>query len=171
MERWLHERLTGLRYFLVGSGAIGCEMLKNWALMGVGTGADGRITVTDMDTIERSNLNRQFLFRPADLDQPKSEVAARAVQAMNPGLHIEPLTTRVGADTEATFNDDFFDSLHGVCNALDNVEARLYMDSQCVYYRKSLLESGTLGTKGNTQVVIPHVTESYGSSRHADCGW
>lgn len=41
----------------------------------------------------------------------------------------------------------------------------LYMDQRCVFYRKPLLESGTLGTKGNTQVVIPNVTESYGSSQ------
>ena len=39
------------------------------------------------------------------------------------------------------------------------------MDQRCVLYQKPLLESGTLGTKGNTQVVIPHLTESYGSSR------
>ena len=49
-------------------------------------------------------------------------------------------------------------------NALDNLEARKYVDSKCVYYCKSLLESGTLGTKGNVQVVLPHVTESYASS-------
>ena len=41
----------------------------------------------------------------------------------------------------------------------------LYMDQRCVYYRKPLLESGTLGTKGNIQVVLPNVTESYGSSQ------
>ena len=57
------------------------------------------------------------------------------------------------------------ESLTGVANALDNVDARLYMDRRCVYYRLPLLESGTLGTMGNTQVVIPGVTESYGSSR------
>eukprot|EP00004_Rigifila_ramosa_P010671 TRINITY_DN2261_c0_g1_i2.p2 TRINITY_DN2261_c0_g1~~TRINITY_DN2261_c0_g1_i2.p2 ORF type:complete len:494 (+),score=135.88 TRINITY_DN2261_c0_g1_i2:1767-3248(+) len=59
----------------------------------------------------------------------------------------------------------FFDNLDGVCNALDNVDARLYVDSRCVYYRKPLLESGTLGTKANVQVIVPHLTESYGSSR------
>jgi molybdopterin/thiamine biosynthesis adenylyltransferase len=53
----------------------------------------------------------------------------------------------------------------GVANALDNIEARTYMDRRCVYYRLPLLESGTLGTKGNTQVVIPDVTESYSSTR------
>ena len=50
----------------IGAGAIGCEMLKNWALMGIATG-QGKVTVTDMDVIETSNLSRQFLFRPKDV--------------------------------------------------------------------------------------------------------
>ena len=66
------EKLGDLNYFLVGAGAIGCEMLKNWALMGVGCGPKGLIHVTDMDRIEKSNLNRQFLFRPWDV-QVKSQ--------------------------------------------------------------------------------------------------
>ena len=49
--------------------------------------------------------------------------------------------------------------------AIVTVTAGMYMDRRCVYYSKSLLESGTLGTKGNVQVVIPHVTESYSSSQ------
>lgn len=60
--------LQNLRYFLVGAGALGCEMLKNWAMMGLGTGERGQIFVTDMDHIEKSNLNRQFLFRSADVE-------------------------------------------------------------------------------------------------------
>ena len=61
-----------MKYFLVGAGAIGCEMLKNWAMVGLGCGEGGKITITDMDTIEKSNLNRQFLFRPHDVQKPKS---------------------------------------------------------------------------------------------------
>jgi ubiquitin-activating enzyme E1 len=118
-----------------------------------------------MDTIEKSNLNRQFLFRSTDLDQLKSKTAALAVAKMNPDINIEAYSIRVGAETEGTFNEQFYNSLFGVCNALDNIEARMYMDAQCVFYKKSLLESGTLGTKGNTQVVVPHLTESYASSR------
>ena len=60
-------RFDCLLLFKVGSGAIGCEMLKNWAMMGVGTGQMGKVIVTDMDMIEKSNLNRQFLFRPQDI--------------------------------------------------------------------------------------------------------
>ncbi|KAK9356439.1 hypothetical protein V1505DRAFT_369969 [Lipomyces doorenjongii] len=162
-----HEQICNIREFLVGSGAIGCEMLKNWALMGLGTGPRGKIVVTDMDSIEKSNLNRQFLFRPHDVGKQKSEVAARAVVAMNPELagHIESKQEKVGTDTENVFDDDFWNGLDGVTNALDNVDARTYMDRRCVFYRKPLLESGTLGTKGNTQVVYPGLTESYSSSQ------
>lgn len=72
---------------------------------------------------------------------------------------------RVGPETEHIYNDKFFEGIDVVTNALDNVDARRYMDRRCVYYRKPLLESGTLGTKGNTQVVLPHLTESYSSSQ------
>eukprot|EP01116_Phalansterium_solitarium_P005095 TRINITY_DN1640_c0_g1_i4.p1 TRINITY_DN1640_c0_g1~~TRINITY_DN1640_c0_g1_i4.p1 ORF type:complete len:1025 (+),score=498.95 TRINITY_DN1640_c0_g1_i4:192-3266(+) len=161
----LQDKIRNLNLFLVGAGAIGCEVLKIFALMGVGTGANGQIQVTDMDTIEKSNLSRQFLFRTKDIEKLKSETAAAAVQQMNPDVRVKAYSSRVGAETENFFNQKFYEALDGVCNALDNVEARMYMDSQCVFYKKFLLESGTLGTKGNTQVVVPFLTESYASSR------
>ncbi|CAG5128343.1 unnamed protein product [Candidula unifasciata] len=157
--------LQNLRYFLVGAGALGCEMLKNWAMMGLGSGERGQVFITDMDHIEKSNLNRQFLFRPSDVDKPKSSTAARAAREMNPSIKIDAREDRVGPDTENVFTDQFFEGLDGVANALDNIDARMYMDRRCVYYCKPLLESGTLGTKGNVQVVIPHLTESYSSSQ------
>lgn len=161
------KAISNLKVFLVGAGAIGCEMLKNWAMMGLGSGPDGSIIVTDMDSIEKSNLNRQFLFRPKDVGGNKSEIAARAVQAMNPHLKgkIESKLDKVGADTEHIFDDAFWGKLDLVTNALDNVDARTYVDRRCIFYKKPLLESGTLGTKGNTQVVIPNLTESYSSSQ------
>uniref|UniRef100_A0A8C5HJQ2 E1 ubiquitin-activating enzyme n=1 Tax=Gouania willdenowi TaxID=441366 RepID=A0A8C5HJQ2_GOUWI len=160
----LQDLLGKQRYFLVGAGAIGCELLKNFAMMGLASG-DGEVIVTDMDTIEKSNLNRQFLFRPSDVTKMKSDTAAAAVKQMNPHIRITGHQNRVGPDTERVYDDDFFESLDGVANALDNVDARMYMDRRCVYYRKPLLESGTLGTKGNVQVVIPFLTESYSSSQ------
>lgn len=162
-----HEKLTNVSQFLVGSGAIGCEMLKNWSMMGLASGPKGSIQVTDMDTIEKSNLNRQFLFRSKDVGNFKADTAALAVSEMNPDLKnkIKAHQNRVGIETEDVYGDDFFESLDGVTNALDNVVARQYMDRRCVYYNKPLLESGTLGTKANTQVVIPNLTESYSSSQ------
>ena len=159
------QKMIKQKYFVVGAGAIGCELLKNFAMVGLGASQEGKIIVTDMDHIERSNLNRQFLFRSYDVGKAKSIAASKAIKAMNPQMNTEAQENRVGADTEDIYTDDFFGSLDGVANALDNVEARTYMDRRCVFYRLPLLESGTLGTKGNTQVVIPDLTESYSSSQ------
>jgi ubiquitin-activating enzyme E1 len=159
------DRMRAQKWFMVGAGAIGCELLKNFAMLGVGASEDGLVCITDMDTIEKSNLNRQFLFRSWHVGKLKSECAAESATAMNPHMNIRHLADRVGADTEHIFDDAFFGGLDGVANALDNVEARQYMDRRCVLYNKPLLESGTLGTKGNTQVVLPGMTESYSSSQ------
>ena len=76
----MQEKICQLNYFLIGAGAIGCEMLKNWALMGVGCGPNGHVHVTDMDRIEKSNLSRQFLFRSKDIGEFKSTSAANAAK-------------------------------------------------------------------------------------------
>lgn len=161
----MQQKISDLQYFIVGAGAIGCEMLKNWALMGVGCGEKGHVYVTDMDRIEKSNLSRQFLFRNSDINSFKSSTAAAAVKIMNPRINITAFQEKAASDTEHLFGDDFYDKLSGVCTALDNVEARLYVDQRCLFYRLPMLESGTLGTKGNTQVVVPHLTENYGATR------
>ena len=161
----LQAHIGALNYFIVGAGAIGCEMLKNWALMGVGSAEGGHVTVTDMDCIEKSNLNRQFLFRPGDVKQLKSQCAARAVVAMNPSMRVTALDLRVGSETETVFNDAFYSNLNAVCTALDNVDARLYVDQRCLFYQLPMMESGTEGPKGNTQIVVPRATENYGASR------
>ena len=158
------ERLKNLKVFLCGSGALGCELLKNFAMMGIGTGPSGKVIVTDMDLIERSNLNRQFLFRENDVGKAKSEVAAQSCKKMNDEMNIIAHRNRIGPETEDVYNDEFFQHIDIVVNALDNIEARKYVDARCVLFRKPLLESGTLGTKGNTQVILPQLTESYSSS-------
>lgn len=161
----LQKKLEDAEVFVVGSGALGCEFLKNLALMGVSCGSQGKLTITDDDVIEKSNLSRQFLFRDWNIGQSKSTVAAAAAVAMNPRLHIEALQNRASTETENVFDDNFWENLNVVINALDNVNARLYIDQRCVYFQKPLLESGTLGAKCNTQMVIPHLTENYGASR------
>ncbi|RHN56596.1 putative ubiquitin/SUMO-activating enzyme E1, ubiquitin-activating enzyme E1 [Medicago truncatula] len=161
----LQKKFEDAKVFVVGSGALGCEFLKNLALMGVSCGGQGKLTVTDDDVIEKSNLSRQFLFRDWNIGQAKSTVAASAAASINPQLNIEALQNRVSSETENVFHDTFWENLSIVINALDNVNARLYVDQRCLYFQKPLLESGTLGAKCNTQMVIPHLTENYGASR------
>ena len=161
-------RASNQRVFLVGCGALGCEYLKGLALMGVGTGHDGHVYCTDMDRIEVSNLSRQFLFRQHDVGQPKSVSGARAVKKMNPQMNIEALERKVGADTEDFFDDKFWESLDVCWNALDNVQAREYTDARCLDYSKPLLESGTLGTKCNSEVILPFRTSTYNDGKESD---
>jgi len=146
------------RVFIVGSGAIGCEHLKNFSMMGL-----NNIIITDMDHIENSNLNRQFLFRKTDIGKSKSVTASLKAKEMNPEMKIEAHQNKVCKDTLNIYNTEFFNKIDFVANALDNIEARLFMDTLCLKYDKPLFESGTLGTKGNVQSVIPNLTDSYGS--------
>ena len=132
--REIQNKLRQSKYFLVGCGALGCEYIKLLALMGVGCSELGAVYTTDDDCIEMSNLNRQFLFREKDVKGQKSEVSGRAGQVMNPELNVQPFNLRVSPDTEKVFNDKFWYSLDGVLNALDNLKARKYVDSKCVYY-------------------------------------
>ena len=87
--KFMAEKVADARTFVVGCGALGCEYLKNFALLGVGTGPRGQIVVTDNDRIEVSNLNRQFLFREKNVGQPKSVAASQAALRMNGALKIE----------------------------------------------------------------------------------
>ncbi|KAF7249672.1 Ubiquitin-like modifier-activating enzyme 1 [Varanus komodoensis] len=155
------EQLGKQKYFVVGAGAIGCELLKNFAMIGLAAGQGGSITVTDMDTIARSNLNRQFLFQERHVSKLKSEVAAAAIKGMNPNLNVIAEQNQVGPETEHIYGDDFFLGLDGVVSAVDNWQARNYIGKRCMQFHKPLLDSGTNGTKGHVEVLIPHLTQPY----------
>lgn len=143
-----------INIFIVGVGAIGCEYLKNLAEMGV-----KNITITDPDHIEKSNLNRQYLFRNCHIGEPKSKIAAKIIKEMYPNVDIKYMTTKVCENDG--LDEKFYKQFDIVLNALDNMDARKYVDSQCVLHNIPLIDSGTLGTKGNVQIIVPHITESY----------
>ena len=163
--RTFQGKLGAQKIFMVGCGALGCELFKNFAMMGVACGKDGLVTVTDDDIIEKSNLSRQFLFRNYNVGQSKSMSATAAIQNMNSNIHVQANQDRVSPNSEDVYNDAFWGSLDVVVNALDNVKARQYVDARCVFFGKALFESGTMGTKCNVQCVIPHKTIPYGARK------
>lgn len=164
-ELWgaeLEIKLLESRWFLVGSGAIGCEHLKNMAFMGI-----RNVTVTDPDSIEKSNLNRQFLFRSGHIGKPKSTTAVDVIKTMKCGTEYKAILEKVGPDN-VDFTNNMLSQVDGVINALDNIKARRFMDDQCFKFNLPLFESGTTGTKGNTQTVVPFLTETYSASNDPD---
>ncbi|XP_052634364.1 ubiquitin-like modifier-activating enzyme 7 [Harpia harpyja] len=156
------EQLGRQKYLVVGAGAIGCELLKNFAVMGLAAGPGGDLTVTDMDTVALSNLHRQLLYRSADISKPKSVVAAAAVRRMNPSVRVTAHQNQVGPATEPLYEDDFFRHLDGVVGALDTLEARAYLESRCQRCLTPLLDSGTEGPRGNVLAMVPPLTKPLG---------
>ncbi|AYU83110.1 ubiquitin-activating enzyme e1, putative [Leishmania donovani] len=162
------QLLQNLRLFMVGCGALGCENVKNFALCGITCGTGGSLVVTDNDRIEVSNLSRQFLFREENVGQPKSAAAAARMRQMNPDANVDARQDFIGTTTEHLYPDTFWQSLNVVVNALDNIEARLYVDQQCVRFQKVLVEAGTMGTGGNVDIIVPGRTSSYADGGAAD---
>ncbi|KAI0317545.1 hypothetical protein OF83DRAFT_1283338 [Amylostereum chailletii] len=149
----LHDRLPSTKVLLVGAGGIGCELLKNIVLAGF-----GKITLLDLDTIDLSNLNRQFLFKKKDVKQSKAMVAARTASAFNPNVHINPIHGNI---KDPQFDLAWFKSFDIVLNALDNLDARRHVNKMCMAGNVPLVESGTAGYLGQVQPLLKDRTECF----------
>jgi ubiquitin-like 1-activating enzyme E1 B len=145
--------LPQARVLLIGAGGVGCELLKNLVLAGFGT-----IDVVDLDTIDLSNLNRQFLFRHEHIKKSKALIAKEAAQRFNPNVTINTHHANI---KDREFSTSWFAQFSIVFNALDNLEARRYVNGMCLAAGVPLVESGTTGFNGQTQVIIKGVTACY----------
>ena len=130
----LFERVEHARILCVGAGGIGCEVLKNLVQVGFGditivcvAGSillifsaliASSIIQIDLDTIDLSNLNRQFLFQKQHVKRPKAIVAKETASNFNPHVNI---TAIHGNIKEQQYDVDWFGSFDLVLNALDNL--------------------------------------------------
>lgn len=138
---------------LVGAGGIGCELLKNLVLTSFGS-----ISIIDLDTIDLSNLNRQFLFRHEHIKKPKAIVAKEAAQKFNPNVKLTAYHANI---KDPQFNIEWFAGFDLVFNALDNLEARRHVNKMCLAAGVPLVESGTTGFNGQVQVIKKGKTACY----------
>lgn len=157
----IQDKLSDLNVFIIGAGALGCELLKIFSLMGISTKENKKTLVTDNDHIEISNLNRQFLFSKKDVNQSKSKIASQEAKKINDKFNCDYLELLVNKENEKIFNEEFWIKQNFILTAVDNAEARRYIDSQCTKYSIPLIDSGTLGTSASSQIIYPFKTSCY----------
>ena len=162
LGRPLLNEILSSKVLLVGSGGIGCELLKNLALSGF-----RNVEIIDLDTIDVSNLNRQFLFRSHHVGMPKCVVASEAALNMVPslisGLNNDNAEKEIAAAKyvplhgnvcdNSKFNVPYVQKFALVLNALDNVAARRRVNRLCLAANVPLVEAGTAGYLGQVTVI------------------
>ncbi|MFX1477891.1 MAG: ThiF family adenylyltransferase [Promethearchaeota archaeon] len=145
IDGWDQDVINEGCIMIVGVGALGCEIAKDFALMGI-----GKLILVDLDTIETSNLSRQMLFRPGDEGRPKAEVAAERLKEMSPYLKIDHYFEKLQKLPMSVYEESDV-----IIAALDNFNARLDLNKICLRLKKVMVEGGTVGFEGHVQIVIP----------------
>ncbi|GAB6020781.1 E1 ubiquitin-activating protein uba2 [Chamberlinius hualienensis] len=149
----LCERINNAKLLVVGAGGVGCELIKNLVLTGF-----KNIDIIDLDTIDISNLNRQFLFHKQHVGKSKAKVAQESALKINPDVKIIAYHDSI---TNPKYGLDYFKSFDVVLNALDNRAARNHVNRMCLAAETPLIESGSAGYIGQATVIKKGLTECY----------
>ncbi|MDZ7265790.1 MAG: ThiF family adenylyltransferase [candidate division KSB1 bacterium] len=145
---WSQDKLRQARVMIVGAGALGNEVIKNLALVGI-----GYMVVVDCDTIEISNLSRTALFRREDLGRRKAVVAAQRGNALN----VEPSACLEALDADLVWEVGLglYRRVDVVLGCLDNLEARLAVNRACLLTGRPLIDGGIRELAGSVYVFQP----------------
>ncbi|KEG08795.1 ubiquitin-activating enzyme [Trypanosoma grayi] len=153
------EALLGKRVLVVGAGGIGCELLKVLVLYGF-----CNVDVFDLDTIDATNLNRQFLFQKEDVGASKAETARKAILGWftsSTSRRLPSIRAHHANIINDAYDDAFYRQFAVVLNALDNVAARQHVNRMCMSAGVPLIESGTMGYNGQVQPIVRGRYECY----------
>jgi NEDD8-activating enzyme E1 len=156
--------LSNLNILVVGAGGIGCEVLHALAVSPL---VHCNFVVIDLDTIDLSNLNRQFLFRTEHIHSPKAVVAANEIKKRYPQMRIEAIHDRI-----EHLSSDFYRSMHFILLGLDSVPARQWINSTvATLYAEDVARAGGDATQAFPIGMIDGGTEAYkGSVRRIEIG-
>jgi len=149
--KWLDmEKVRSSRFLVVGAGALGNEVVKDLVLSGA-----RKITLVDMDRVVRSNLNRCVFFREDDsaARRLKAEVVAERARELDPEVDICAVVGRVEELPEGSWGEHSM-----VLGCLDNVAARLHVNSYAYFNMVPYIDGGTNGHAGRVQVILPPCT-------------
>jgi molybdopterin/thiamine biosynthesis adenylyltransferase len=149
---WDQELLKKTKVLVVGAGALGNEILKNLALVGI-----GNILVLDMDQVENSNLSRSVLFRSKDEGKSKAEAAANMIKEINPDCNVQWLVTNAVYDLGL----GVYRWADIVIGGLDNREARLAINQSCWKVGTPWIDGAIEVLFGMARVFIPPDSPCY----------
>jgi len=150
---WDQDKLRAARVLVVGAGALGNEIVKNLALLGV-----GNVLIVDMDRIEHSNLSRSVLYRAEDNGKFKADVAARVAREIYPQMSARAIVGSITDDVGL----GVFHWADVVIGGLDNREARLFINRACYRLNKPWIDGAIETVQGTARVFVPE--------GHAACG-
>ena len=143
---WDQKKLTSAKVVVIGAGALGNEIIKNLALLGV-----GNIFIADKDRIENSNLSRSVLYREADTGRFKAEVAAESAKDIYPGVHVHHFTGDIIHD----LGMGVFRWADLIIGGLDNREARLAINRNCWKTNRPWIDGAIEQIQGIARVFVP----------------
>ena len=143
---WEREKVENAKVMVVGAGALGNEVIKNLALMGI-----GNIFIVDFDEIELANLSRSVLFRETDTGRKKAEVAAARVKEINPNVHVQYLY----GDVTSAIGLGIFRRMDVIIGCLDNREARLAVNRFAYWINKPWVDGAIQEFLGLARVFVP----------------
>lgn len=143
---WEREKVQQARVLVVGGGALGNEVVKNLALMGV-----GYLYIVDFDTIEAANLSRSPLFRESDNGRRKAEVVAARAKEINPDIHVQYLHGDVTTDLGL----GVVRRMDVIVGCLDNREARLAVNRYANWVDKPWVDGAIQELLGLVRVFVP----------------
>ncbi|MCI0553426.1 MAG: ThiF family adenylyltransferase [Anaerolineae bacterium] len=143
---WEREKVQKAKVLVIGAGALGNEVIKNLALMGV-----GNIFIIDFDKIEAANLSRSVLFRETDNNRSKAEVVAARAKSINPEVHIQYLN----ADVTTGLGLGIIRRMDAIVGCLDNREARLAVNRFCYWMNKPWVDGAIQELLGLMRVFKP----------------